>query len=260
MKVNKVLDNLFSPFKNEIKRQLASRFNLNQIITLKQFDNLKFHCSSAVEYFRTAEYGNEQKFLEIFSFFLTEEDIVWDIGASIGINSVLSAFHCKYVVSFEPDPKIFKRLNENLELNGLSAKAKTYQAALGASKGKISLFTSGLNGNSPTIRNDSSHQNHIEVEQLTVDSVIEQGIPSPTILKLDVEGAEYSVLKGGSKLFLSEKKPRILFIEIHPQYLIQLGHNSDQVLQILKDFGYTIIANHSRSGENHLIAIDKNQY
>jgi len=77
--------------------------------------------------------------------------------------------------------------------------------------------------------NAKSYQSfkHGRVPSFTADALIQKSLaPAPSVIKIDVEGAEFAVLKGGMEL-LSSKKP-LLFIEIHN---ITMMFNVQQFLQ-----------------------------
>ena len=57
----------------------------------------------------------------------------------------------------------------------------------------------------------------------TVDRLVADDAPLPTVLKIDVEGAELLVLRGATALLASTSSPRLIFLEVHPQFLPSLG-------------------------------------
>ena len=73
-------------------------------------NTVNFEVFSSVENFRVAEYGGEKDFLDKFIGGLQVDDVVFDIGASVGLLTVHSAVTVDQgrVVAFEPD---LKRLN-----------------------------------------------------------------------------------------------------------------------------------------------------
>jgi hypothetical protein len=87
------------------------------------------------------------------------------------------------------------------------------------------------------------HLNRVRVgetmmdEEVAIDDYTESH-SDPSIVKLDVEGAELSVLRG-MKVTIKRCTP-ILFIEVHPGLLRQFGHQQSQVLDLLKSHGYRL--------------------
>jgi hypothetical protein len=57
------------------------------------------------------------------------------------------------------------------------------------------------------------------------------------LLKCDVEGAESEVLKGSGK-FLRKYRPDIM-LSVHPSELVKLGSNKEDVVKLLRDYGYS---------------------
>src|SRR3954453_12530191 len=82
---------------------------------------LHFEACSDVECFRIRDYGGEKGFLDQFVAALQPGDVVFDIGASIGLMTVHAAAAVKNgkVVAFEPDPETLQRLKRNVSLNNL---------------------------------------------------------------------------------------------------------------------------------------------
>ena len=84
--------------------------------------SIKFNIHNNVENYRLALFGDEKEFAVELVSSLNEDDILFDIGSSVGLISVMSAKKLKQgqVVSFEPDPENYKNLETNFNLNGLS--------------------------------------------------------------------------------------------------------------------------------------------
>ena len=73
----------------------------------------------------------------------------------------------------------------------------------------------------------------------------EKDITNIDILKIDVEGYEYSVLKGAYKT-IKDLKPAVIQIEVHHDD--QYANQSASVISLLSDYGYTV---HSRVRHSH---------
>jgi hypothetical protein len=63
--------------------------------------------------------------------------------------------------------------------------------------------------------------------------------PNPDIVKIDVEGHEYAVLKGMSDT-IKNSHPTI-YVEVHPELLADLGDSESQVHQLLRDLNYELM-------------------
>lgn len=75
------------------------------------------------------------------------------------------------------------------------------------------------------------------------------------MLKIDIEGAEYFALCGMNQLLLSEKKPRFIFIEIHPLFLEEINISVDDVIGVLESCGYICESKKCRDDEMHCVFI-----
>jgi FkbM family methyltransferase len=244
------------PLINEIKRIINRAIGLTQTLELSHIVACKFRCSSRIEFIRTIDYGYELESLCCFIYMLKSNDVVWDVGASIGLYSIHSAYVAESVYAFEPDPDTYKRLNENIKLNNLERKVSGLSLGLGKRTGVIQLSTDGLEGKAPAFNAKSRHCGLISVNVSTIDDIlISRNLEPPSVVKIDIEGAEYDLLKGGEKLFNGKKRPRLLFIEGHPQYLPDFGASIEDLLEIIKNYGYKIILNKKRLDQVHIMAV-----
>lgn len=163
--------------------------------------------------------------------------VCWDIGAHIGYHSLGFAALGMRVVCFEPNPANIKLLRIQFEKNpNLSSRIRHVATAVGDQDGEMSFI---LTDNVASGESSGSHLEaasesstysagfyKITVPVTRIDTLIERGEPVPQILKIDVEGAEALVLKGGEKLF-SNQKPLVL-MEVHH---IRLAFEVQEFLQ-----------------------------
>lgn len=250
----KLQQRLILPWLNELKRILAIVLKSDQVIQLTTLGELKFLCSTRTEFYRTLNYGGEILSLASFLFLLRKDDIVWDIGASVGLFTMHAAQRVNRVIAYEPDPETAARLDENIKLNGLRNKVDVRQLALGDEERREELHTDGLCGFAPALGNLERHSASISVEMKTIDCLVRKGTQHPSVLKIDIEGAELLALRGARSLLHSEKRPRIIFIEIHPVFLPRYGGSSEEVVRLIRDSGYSILSTENRAEQQHLIA------
>lgn len=201
--------------------------------------------------FRLQKFGGEKDQLEALLALLRNDDVLYDIGSSVGAWSIPAAAKANVgkVISFEPDPENRQRLLANFELNGL----KNFQImpiALGDKHGELELFTAGAYAASPSLKPVNKIATSIKVKIETVDDLIARGeIPLPTVVKIDIEGAEMMALQGMVGLLQSEKKPRALVLELHPLYLPSFDTNLTAIFKLLIDNGYQIAELASREDQ-----------
>jgi FkbM family methyltransferase len=236
---------------------MATRFGRQQTLRLDHLSEVRFFAANGAEVSRTLEYGGEPLSLAAFLFLLRPDDVVWDVGASVGLFAIHAARWVKRVIAFEPDPATHVRLLQNVELNGLGERCQTRQLALGEAPGIFELATDGLTGAAPMLgaARFGRHQNCLSVKVETIDHLLAAGEAAPTVLKIDIEGAEWSALKGARHLLESESRPRLLFIELHPEFLPQFGGTVESVECLLREAGYILIAATPREAQVHVLAV-----
>lgn len=204
--------------------------------------NIKFHINNSIEEFRLANWGGEKEYVLEMLDCLNINDFFYDIGSSVGLISIHAAKKLinGEVVSFEPDPENQKCLKQNFKLNKLN-NYNLIPIAVGETLGKLKLYTSGSNGFSPSLEKVNGIESFIEVKVNSIDNLISnKEIPYPTVIKIDIEGAEYLALKGMKTLLASEKKPRIIFMELHPEFLPAFRTSIEEVLEFMTQFNYRI--------------------
>lgn len=160
-------------------------------------------------------------------------DIAIDVGANVGIWSLLAAKRGATVEAFEPVPALGKRLREHT--NGIDG-ITIHDHAIGAERGKLPFFAvpDGNTGASALARRrDDSVE--IAVDVIPLDDVIERA----DFLKVDVEGAEILVFRGAKRL-LSRADAPVVFFEMNEEFSRQFGASTRDVKQFLVDCGYTI--------------------
>ena len=254
--IKEIKKELIVPCKNLFNRFISSKTGAKTVLENNFLGNRKFFCTSSVEAFRTLKYGDEESALGAFLFLMRDDDILWDLGASVGLFSIYAAQKVQSVYSFEPDPDIFNRFNENIALNGLQEKITSFQCAIGEEVGQMELYSDGINGNSPSLQNLERHKgNIVKVAVKTIDSLInEENVPVPTVMKIDIEGAEMSALNGAKEILGSPNRPRLLFIEVHPNFLKSFNSNIEEIKQLLVANTYHILSTQQRGDQFHLIA------
>jgi FkbM family methyltransferase len=144
-------------------------------------------------------------------------DIFYDIGANVGFFTVLGAklvAPAGRVCAFEPLPGNVVALRHNIALNALE-RVSVVEAAVGREMGTASLILAeeptwaklAAAGTPPAGR-------ALPVRLVSVDALIASGsVPPPTLVKIDVEGAELDVITGMT-VTMRRHRPTIL-CEMH---------------------------------------------
>ncbi len=166
-------------------------------------------------------------------------DVAYDVGAHLGFMSLaLSKLVGKTgrVFAFEPIPENRVAIDRLVDMNRLDQVIQVTPLALGESNGKKRML---LRESSSMHQLEEAYQGKgrniystVDVESCTLDSfVFERGNSFPQLIKIDVEGAEESVLKGALKT-LEVYKPTLV-VEIHgPQ-------NALKIWKLLQGTGYS---------------------
>ncbi len=230
--------------------QPANEVSFPYIYNQPEF-NLRFKINNQIEEFRLKEWGGEKEYVSEVLGDLKKDDVFYDVGASVGLFSTIAAKVLTegHVVSFEPDPENLKCLKENLQLNDL----KNFSAqhlAVGERSGKMKLYTAGSNAFSPSLQKVNGIDSFIEVDVRSVDELLaSENLPFPTVVKIDIEGAEMIALKGMFKTLSSKNRPRMLLIEIHPDFLPAFDSSPEEILEYLEKLNYSLAEKTQRENQ-----------
>lgn len=176
---------------------------------------------------------------------IRREDVVYDVGANIGLYSrfIVQCFHAAHVFAFEPFESNRRLLQENVEAGDCKGHVTVIPCAIGERDGLADFQVDDLTSNTGRLDavahgapSESRRQYGLRpvvtrVPIHRIDTLIEsKGIAVPDVVKIDVEGAEAMALRGACHL-LSTHKPRLV-VELHGAEV------SCQVLDMLWRCGY----------------------
>ena len=159
-------------------------------------------------------------------------DQVLDIGAAAGYYTLLSAKlvgTTGRVVSFEPDPNNLQFLRSHVEQNRLD-QVTILPIALADETG-TARFGGGTGTGTGRLCNDGP----TEVAVRRLDDVAAEMDLRPRHLKIDVEGAEMAVLRGGQRLI--EKYWPTIFLSTHEKIVPGIHR---QCCELLLQWGYSL--------------------
>jgi FkbM family methyltransferase len=157
---------------------------------------------------------------------------VFDVGANIGVFTVLQATQGCRVYSFEPNPDSYSRLSRNVTSNKLSDGVRLFPTALGDVHGVGSLHVigGGTTGGFVTPVKDGDAESGSVVPIATLDEIVPTlPVSSIDLLKIDAEGSEVAVLRGGERTLDNVQR---VMIEYHSRQLLR------QVGEILARKGF----------------------
>ncbi len=177
--------------------------------------------------------------------------VIYDIGAHVCFHTLVfakMAGETDHVYAFEPNAANSERARENIELNpSVNKRITLLQTALSNENGVTTFLstndieggtsTGGFITNASTLWERNRYTEKVgfkegKVQLATIDTLIAEGkIKPPTVMKVDVEGAEQLVLEG-AKSMLKAHHP-VIVIEFHSIY------SAYSSMEHLNAFGYT---------------------
>ena len=199
-----------------------------------------------------------------------QEDIAVDIGAHIGRYTIISSKRVGpngKVIAIEAHPENYEMLKKNIQLNGLTnVTALNYAINSKEEESQLKLYLPGeevgytIYNTIMVNRANPIEDKFVEVNAATLDNLLLQqqqqqqnGIGQGQVnwIKVDVEGAEFEVLKGATNV-LSKSKDIVLLIEIHNLH-DGTNHYKD-IIEFLSFYEFKIEFEKTHaSGERHII-------
>lgn len=170
--------------------------------------------------------------------------VILDLGGYTGVFGLLSAMTnpSAQVFIFEPDPINVGQIKNNIALNKLS-NATVVPMAITDTVGIVSFevsFKSGEYCGGGTGGTITKEGGDFKVPCTTIDAWVAEHHVSPSLIKLDIEGAEYRGLLGARKTLTETKNLKIL-LEVHQNFLGRFGDSEQDVHALLRELGYDAI-------------------
>ncbi|RKD98069.1 FkbM family methyltransferase [Halopiger aswanensis] len=198
---------------------------------------VRFDVSTLPEYNRVSSFLEEEAVIDAIVSEIRDDDVYWDVGANIGTHALLpaAAQPGARVIAVEPHHRNVAKLIRNKTLNELDS-VTVLPIALGDNTGTATLRgADDRPGYGSFSLGNNSEQTVADVPVRPGDDVIADGVPEPTVVKIDVEGAECEVLDGLTET-LSERSIRTVFCEVHRHE----GVDESDVVGRLEDRGYDV--------------------
>ena len=187
----------------------------------------------------------------------------WDVGANIGWFTLLLSdlvSSSGKVIAFEPGSPSFELLQSAVSYNRRQ-NVLAHRIALAADVGRATFFVpddieqaDGGHGRPSLVRQrDIASIVELSVETSTIDHFIKNGTPAPFGIKMDVEGFEAAVLRGGKMMF-AQSKPAVIVSEVthRPDTLA----TPQELVQLIQDFGYLAFHVETLAAYNAHVPID----
>lgn len=199
------------------------------------------------------EASKEHHFLETLDL---RGKVAFDVGSFQGLMAMFFARQARQVIAFEPNAGNRKRIEENLALNKLTnVSIRPYGLSTAPGVAKLSfdpLMPGGGSIDSAISKTIGEHggSKSVEIELRTMDEQVASGLPRPDFIKVDVEGAELDVLKGGVETL---RHHPALFLEMHGETMNEKRRKVAAIVEFLTEIGYKSIQ-HVESGKQITIA------
>lgn len=202
------------------------------------------------------DFGKERHILELLASTVRPGDVVYDIGSNFGFYTVLLAKAVGpngVVIAVEPESQSYDHLQENLKLNALT-NVRSFRLGLGDQSGEAKLFLGEVAGASSLGQSSETAHSYKWVQVVEGDHLVEEkSLPVPRVVKIDVEGHEWAVIRGLCQT-LARPECELVCCEIHPQ-LLPASVQPQQVLDLLRLLGFNRIDVYERRTiEYHVLA------
>lgn len=181
------------------------------------------------------EHGSEKLFCSL----LKPDMTVLDLGANLGIYTLHALRAGCEVYSFEPLPRIYGILEQNVKANGYAdiGRAHLYNYAVSSKNEAVDFFyVKKMCGHSNMYGSEFDTDTKITVQAVTVDECLKE-IHHVDVIKIDVEGAEYQAFCGMNRIISENPQIKIL-IEFAPGHILRAGMKPEEVLDYYSELGF----------------------
>ena len=177
----------------------------------------------------------DERFIERLAAFAgkPEDNVTFvDVGANVGLFTVLLCRTFSRGVMFEPNPVAAAMARRNVALNEVSDKYRLIEAAVGKTLGTVAIPKVGVPDPALRVRYDAvDGVESLLVPMITLDSAIPDGA---VVMKIDAEGFDADVVEGFSAAFASYRVRLCLFESAENEIL-------ERVLSIVTEKGYSVM-------------------
>ncbi len=176
---------------------------------------------------------------------LREGDVFCDIGANVGLYSLMAAARTGdsgHVYAFEPLAANFASLVENIRDNDFCTRITPFSLALTDEPGVFPFHYASLAAGSSgsqlheAVGDDEAAYEPLVVEMkygASLDALVESGaIRAPDFIKIDVDGNEARILRGMRRLLSGPQRPRLVSVEVN-------AREKEDLFRFMQAQGYT---------------------
>ena len=188
----------------------------------------------------------EPELAGLFRSLITPGRDVIDVGANIGFFSVLGARHVGSgrVLAAEPTSSAFRRLAHNVAANGVADRVILYQGLVSAAEsttdiniveGREEYSSIGVMEH-PAIAGQPLTSERVQARPL--DALVHDHGLHPSVMKVDVEGAEMMVFQGAQEVF-RKHRPTVIS-ELTPSLLERNGTSPAEIVAMFDRLNYDV--------------------
>jgi FkbM family methyltransferase len=193
--------------------------------------------------FRHVTWNGEE--YEAFRAAVRPGDTVLEAGTNVGAYTMLFGRWIGpggHVHAFEPDPQAFRGLEQHLALNGLRDRVTPVAAAIADDRTPRLRFAMFESSGISRMASDREQPGTAirEVPAWSIDRYCADHGIAPTVIKIDVEGAELAALRGARATIAAAGSRLRLFVEMHPQLWPAFGISADDVRRECDAQGLTV--------------------
>ncbi len=248
-----------------IKRNTRNNWLKRKVITEKIHNinfTFDFSLSNMVKYMYTGSYEIET-YLALKKF-LKPGDTFIDVGGNIGYITALGAGivgKSGEVHAFEPIKRYFSLL-QNIAKENPDYKIITNNCAISTEEGEatITINSSDNIGNNSMVENSMKENDKgikETIKTTNLSNYISKNNLTPSLIKIDTEGFELTVLDSLKPyLHSSEKKP-VIYCEVTPDAYVHAGKSINDLELILKEISYHAFSMHNLKEKINVTTLDK---
>jgi FkbM family methyltransferase len=229
----------FSP---ELFRSACNKFNVREVVVQGEYGQMQ---GSAVDPFVMPEYMKRGTYdwerIQFLRTQLRSGGLFLDIGANVGMYTVaLAANPAVQCIAFEPEPNNFWMLRSNVARNCSHGNVLCHQIALMEAPGEVTFELAPENTGDHRVRLPSAAQSlQGETSRKTIkvfadrldNKLVGVELKNPLVAKIDVQGAELTVLRSADAIL---KSIDLMVLEFWPYGLQRMGSGADTLLDILR--------------------------
>ena len=182
-------------------------------------------------------------------------DVYVDVGAHVGtllLNGARCVGPTGRAFAFEPIPRILDLLRANVALNGFAGNCECSNVAVGRAEGTAKIWVPSIYSHASLYElPDAAGVRSFDVQVMPLDDLIPADV-HPTLIKIDVEGAELDVIAGMGRILGSETPPTLI-VEYGREHLDRVGVEPRDWFRAFSSLGYRASVINEPTGDCHRV-------